>query len=264
MNCMNIALSVTAAVLVNGFAMAGSGANSGSNEITMTLDSQPEFTLTSLGVDKRNSWDQSGGVNFTSSSIKAGERVWTNQYGREVITYCIQVFESASIGDTITFNRTTDLTTVPEAPPSPGPMAGFQVNLVQDLYSRFIDKKTGEIASGTSLDGFEYSVASSAFQLVLWEIVHENFDASNVDQASEQLSLETGAFQANSDQDATLAASTIMAELGEDGWGSIGDKLVGLSSPSKQDQLTVVPLPTPVLLAGIGLLGAGIVRRRMK
>jgi hypothetical protein len=262
MKYMNITLSVTAALLVNGFVVAGN--SGGQGDIEMTLDSMPSYELSSLGLDRRNSWDQSGGVNFTSSTIKAGERVWTNQYGREMITYCIQVFESASVGDTITFSQTTDLTTVPEAPPSPGPMAGFQVNLVQDLYSRFIDKKTGEIASGTSLDEFDYSVASSAFQLVLWEIVHENFDASSVDEAGDQLSLDTGAFQANSGDESVLAASTIIGELGEDGWGSIGDKLVGLSSPSMQDQLTVVPLPTPVLLAGIGLLGAGLVRRRMK
>lgn len=261
MNCMNIAVSITAAVLVNSFAMAQSEEP---RDITMTLESMPSYELTSLGLDRRNTWDQEGGVNFTSSSIKAGERVWENQYGREVITYCIQVYESAKVGDTVTYSQTTDLTTVPEAPPSPGPMAGYQVNLVQDLYSRFIDKKTGEIASGTSLDGYDYSVASSAFQLVLWEIVHENLDATNVEEASDRLSLETGAFQANSDDEATLAASTIISELGEDGWGSIGDKLIGLTSASKQDQLTVVPLPTPILLAGIGLIGAGIVRRRMK
>ena len=74
--------------------------------------------------------------------------------------------------------------------------------------------------------------------------------------------MDTGAFQA--ENDASEATSAIIAELGEDGWGTLGDKLVGLSSASKQDQLTVVPLPTPILLAGIGLIGAGIVRRRMK
>jgi hypothetical protein len=262
MKCINITLSVTAALLVSGFVVAGDSNDRG--DIEMTLDSIPNYELSSLGLDRLNSWDQSGDVDFTPSTIKAGERVWTNQYGREMITYCIQVFETAPVGETITFSQTTDLTTVPDAPPSPGPMAGFQVNLVQDLYSRFIDKKTGEIASGTSLDGFDYSVASSAFQLVLWEIVHENFEASSVEEASDQLSLEMGAFQANSIDEATLAASTIINELGEDGWGSIGEKLVGLSSPTKQDQLTVVPLPAPVLLAGLGLLGVGLVRRRMK
>lgn len=260
MKYMNMTLSVTAALLASCFANAD---NSGANgDITMTLDAMPNYELTSLGLDGRNSWDQVGGVNFTSSSIKAGERVWTNQYGREMITYCIQVFEGASVGDTVTYSQTTDLTTVPEAPPAPGPMAGFQVNMVQDLYSRFIDAKTGMIKEGTSLDSYDYSVASAAFQLVLWELVHENFDATSADEAIDQVSMITGAFQA--ENDATDATTTIIAELGQDGWGSMGDNLVGLSSVNKQDQLTVVPLPTPILLAGIGLIGAGIVRRRMK
>jgi hypothetical protein len=263
MKYMNMTLSVTAALLAG--SLANSANAEGYGDMTMTLDSMPSYTLTSLGLDRRNSWDSVGGVNFTSQSIKAGERVWTNQYGREMVTYCIQVFESASVGDTVTYTQTTDLTTVPEAPPAPGPMAGFQVNMVQDLYSRFIDQKTGKIASGTSLDAYSYSVASSAFQLVLWEIVHENFDATTAESAGDQLSMDTGAFQSeNGTGIAGQAASVIISELGEDGWGSIGDKLIGLSSPDKQDQLTVVPLPTPVLLAGIGLLGAGIVRRRMK
>jgi hypothetical protein len=262
MTCMNIALAMATGMLACSYAVADT--SSDESDITMTLNAMPSYELSALGLDRRNSWDQEGGVNFTSQSIKTGERVWSNQYGREMITYCIQVFESASIGDTVTFTQTTDLTTVPETPPAPGPMLGYQVNLVQDLYSRFIDGKTGEIASGTSLDGFDYSVASSAFQLVLWEIVHENFDASNVDEASEQLSLGTGAFQANTVDEAAIAASTIIDELGDDGWGSIGEKLVGLRSADKQDQLTVVPVPTPVLLAGIGLIGAGIIRRRMK
>ena len=260
MKYMNMTLSVAAALLASSFATADNSMSNG--DITMTLDSMPNYELTSLGLDGRNSWDQVGGVNFTSSSIKAGERQWTNQYGREMITYCIQVFEGASVGDTVTYSQTTDLTTVPEAPPAPGPMAGFQVNMVQDLYSRFIDAKTGNIKSGTSLDSFDYSVASAAFQLVLWELVHENFDATTADEAIDQVSMVTGAFQAQNDT--TDATTAIIAELGEDGWGSMGDKLVGLSSMNKQDQLTVVPLPTPILLAGIGLIGAGIVRRRMK
>ena len=260
MKYMNMSLSVTAALLASSIATAESSGTNG--EITMTLDAMPNTQMTSLGLDGRNSWDTVGGVNFTSSSIAAGERVWTNQYGREMITYCIQVFESASVGDTVTYSQTTDLTTVPEAPPSPGPMAGFQVNMVQDLYSRFIDGKTGEIKEGTSLAAYDYSVASAAFQLVLWELVHENFDATTADEAVDQVSMDTGAFQAMND--ASDATSTIIAELGEDGWGSMGDSLIGLTSATKQDQLTVVPLPTPVLLAGLGLIGAGIVRRRMK
>ena len=120
MKYMTFTLPIATAMIISASASAGDVPGS-YGEITMTLDEMPSYELTSLGLDRRNTWDQEGGVNFTSQSIKAGERVWTNQYGREMITYCIQVFESASVGDTITYTQTTDLTTVPEAPPAPGP-----------------------------------------------------------------------------------------------------------------------------------------------
>jgi hypothetical protein len=44
----------------------------------------------------------------------------------------------------------------------------------------------------------------------------------------------------------------------------MGGQLAGLSNASAQDQLLVVPVGAPVLLAGLGLVGVGFMRRRMK
>jgi hypothetical protein len=58
------------------------------------------------------------------------------------------------------------------------------------------------------------------------------------------------------------AANAMLIQLGVGGFQSIGDNLIGLTSASKQDQLVVVPIPAAALLAGVGLLGVGLVRRR--
>jgi hypothetical protein len=231
------------------------------NEITMTLDSMPAYEAYSVALHMRLDWDSSETVSFTGPSVLAGERQWTNQYGREVITYCVQLYQSATIGETITYSQTTDLNSVPGAETAPGPMSEVQTGMVEDMYSRFINGRTGKLAEGTALtDSFSYEAASAAFQLVLWEISHEDITAETLDGAKEQLSMEVGAFRA---AEATEATELIISSLGEDGWES-HEGIIGLHSATSQDQLMVVPLPTPVILAGIGLLGVAAVRRKLR
>ena len=59
-------------------------------------------------------------------------------------------------------------------------------------------------------------------------------------------------------------AASMLASLGQGGFGSMGPNLLGLSNASAQDQLLVVPIGAPAILAGLGLVGIGIMRRRMK
>ncbi|MAJ45730.1 MAG: hypothetical protein CBC35_00200 [Planctomycetes bacterium TMED75] len=242
-------------------AAAAATTASADNIITMTLDSMPNYEAYSVALNTRLSWDSSESVTFTSPSIIAGERQWTNQYGREVISYCVQLYQSAVVGETIEYHQTRDLTNVPGAETAPGPMSQIQVGMVEDMYARFIDKRTGMLAENTSLtDGFDYATASAAFQLVLWEISHEDITGSSLDEARDQLSMEVGAFRA---AEASSATELIISSLGEDGWESMNG-LVGLQSATAQDQLMVVPLPAPILLAGIGLIGVAAVRRKMR
>lgn len=244
--------------LISGYATA--------EEIDMHLDQFGGNERISIGIDGRITDASSISSVDYISGVTAGERLWTNQYGAEVVTYCIQVYEGVNVGEDCTFTVQTDLTMVPESPPYPGAMNSTQAGLVEDLYARFIDGRTGLLADGTELtDGFDNDTASAAFQLVVWEIVNEAISDGSLDDARNELSMELGAFRANlADEDGVDdAVDSILSALGQDGWMDTGGSMRGLSNPTRQDQLMIVPLPMPGILAGIGLVGGIIMRRKL-
>lgn len=242
------------------------GGISSADEISMHFDAFGGHESYRIAVSGRLDANSSEEVRYVGG-ITTGERLWTNQYGKEVVTYCIQVYESVYVGNDYTFTQTDDLTEVPESPPYPGAMNSSQAGLVEDLYARYIDMKTGLLAEGTALtDNFDNDTASSAFQLVVWEIVNESITDGDLNKASNELNLDLGAFRADTqdNMDGEMATSLIISSLGEDGWMDTRGHLIGLSNPAHQDQLMVVPLPMPALLAGIGFAGAIVLRRRLR
>lgn len=252
---------LTTAILFVGLTSSAASAN----ELCMTLDGFDAYESYGVAINSNMDWFNNDTVTFTSP-IKAGERVWTTEYGTQVVTYCAQIWESASAGDDICFQVVEDLTQFPEYPPYPGPMNTTQVGLVEDLYARYIDIETGYLRAGTALtDDYDYDTAASAFQLVVWEITHENIAENTLATGKSELSLGLGAFRANTADNVIggQAADLIMASLGSNGWLSMGDNLRGLTSETMQDQFMVVPLPMPAVLAGIGLIGATVLRRRI-
>ena len=219
---------------------------------TMSFDG---YGLTeNVGVRFMNneSWNSAtAGSGF--AGVKAGQHNFS-VFGKTYSNYCIQLFETVGqVGDVHTW-CTAALADVPDAPPAPGPMGAIKATLVQDLYARFHESvKT----SGNS-------VQHAAFQVVLWELTHENFDAADADGALAQANLLGGALQMNGAKADVLSAANAMLDLlGDGGFKSLGDNLFGLTSETRQDHLVVVPIPGAALLAGFGLLGAGLLRRRM-
>ena len=100
------------------------------DQITLQLDGMGAYESYSLAIDAQLSSSSSADVTYVNG-ISTGERIWTSQYGREVVTYCIQVYESVAVGEQYTFDIHHDLTEVPESPPHPhapaarpGPGAG--------------------------------------------------------------------------------------------------------------------------------------------
>ena len=242
------------------------GATAAADQLCMTLDSFDASERYGVAINPGMDWFDSSSVTYTSP-LRAGERIWTTQYGTEVVTYCAQLWEGVSAGSDVCFDVVENLNDFPEFPPYPGPMNDSQVGLVQDLYARYIDTQTGYLRSGTELtNNFDYSTAASAFQLVVWEITHENVIDGTLASAKVELSLDEGAFRADTSTHLIGgdAATLIMNSLGSNGWLSLGNNLLGLSNESYQDQFMVVPLPMPALLAGIGLVGAGVLRRRLR
>ena len=253
-------------ITVTGLGISLLGGAAAADEISMHFDAFGGHESYSIALDGRLEAGSSAEVNYVNG-ITAGERLWTNQYGAEVVTYCIQVYESVYVGNDYTFSQTRDLTEVPESPPYPGAMNNAQAGLVEDLYARYIDMKTGLLAEGTALtDSFSNDTATSAFQLVVWEIVNESITDGSLDVAASELSLDLGAFRADTDKnmEGDMATNLIMSSLGEDGWMDTQGHLIGLSNPTHQDQLMVVPLPMPAVLAGIGFAGAIVLRRRLR
>ena len=244
------------------------GATAAADEICLTLNGFNAYEQYGVAINPGMQWYSTDSTSYTSP-IKAGERSWTTAYGTEVVTYCAQLWEGVgvNVGDDICFDVVEDLTQFPEFPPYPGPMNNSQVGLIEDLYARYIDVPSGHLRSGTALtNGYNYDTAASAFQLVVWEITHETVIDSTLASAKSELSLTLGAFRADTAPHALGgdAASLIMSSLGTNGWLSMGDNLIGLRNETAQDQFMVVPLPMPALLAGIGLIGGVVLRRRIR
>lgn len=247
-------------------AMGMLAGSAGADQIRMTLDGMGAYENYRVAVDGHLDAHSDADVHYVGG-IKAGERIWTNQYGAEAVTYCIQIYESVTIGDEYTFGIHENLTEVPESPPYPGEMNQAQAGLLEDLYSRYIDMQTGYLADGTELtDSFSYETAASAFQLIVWEIVNESITDGTLDEAKSDLSLQLGAFRADTSThvDGAEATNLIIDSLGLGEWSNTDGHLIGLSNPGSQDQLMVVPLPLPAVLAGVGLVGMVVLRRKMK
>ena len=107
------------------------------------------------------------------------------------------------------------------------------------------------------------SNSAAAFQLVVWEISHENFasetDAS-VAVAEIDLSLGAMAFTDTYSTEVADIAQAMIDDLGQGGFMSYY-KLFGLTNSANQDMLIVVPSPAIAGLAGLGLVG---MRRRRR
>lgn len=231
-----------------GAVMAGI-ASAAASASTMTL----KFTGVNPGVNVKYSYNGSG---WTTTA--AGLFTW--QGG--VKTFCTQLNEFISNNQTVTFN-VVSAEQVPDAQapgsPNPGPMGSIKATVLRDLYARNYD--IGTLGSD--------AIAAAAFQVVVWEITHETLAQGQDAQAfAASLSMLNGTFKLKSDTDAAVlaAANALLASLGG---GSNGndflafDGLRGLTHIEFQDQLIVVPLPASALLAGLGLLGAGVLRRRV-
>lgn len=189
----------------------------------------------------------------------------TPGYG-QMSGFCVEFAESF-IDDPITYDI-VEVTQVPEENP-PGNMSANQATMMADLYSRYYASSTE--TAGTSWTNRQNNAA--AFQLVVWEISHENFGASDLAGMQAELNIGLGAFvvtdATNGDSAAATAvselANNMIAALGSGGWNQFG-ALVGATngasgSNDNQDFLFVVPSPAIAGLAGLGLVG---MRRRRR
>ncbi|MBL9149615.1 MAG: hypothetical protein JNM94_13070 [Phycisphaerae bacterium] len=218
------------------------------------------MTFTGLGPNKTIKANFNGGRSFNQgnaggwTNYAAGRMQWVDQYGRNLTTYCTQIKETISNGQTVNYTLTS-VANVPD--PAPGAMGAIKAQLIGDLYRRFYS--TVKSSANANLH--------SAFQLAIWEISHENLTAADANGAKAQLDVFVGAMSADKTHNATMTvgnlAMSLIAALGtDDGFRGIGGGLVGLTHSTAQDQLLVVPIPAPLAMAAAGLFGVAAWRRR--
>jgi len=239
-------------VLAGVVAIAASTVASASS-LQLTFDNVSPFKFVQVNYNSGRSFDQNANGGY--SNLYTGQMQWHDNAGRNLTTYCTQLTEYINWGQTVNFTITS-VASVPD--PTPGPMGAIRAQLVKDLYARHYFQV---VASNDAN-------LNAAFQLAIWEITHENLTAFDAAGTVAQLATGVGAIAINGG-DATSAAvgglaDSMLAGLGFDGFRSIGAGLAGLTDASAQDQLIVVPLPMTAALAGLGLLGAFGIRRRLR
>lgn len=201
--------------------------------------------------------------NGGSGTTTAGMFHWDTQPSSQVdlgnfVTFCVELAQT--VGDTV-------FTIVPvENAPSPGAGVGgvgsylsmgiTKANQIRELWGRYFDT----LLTGTSS---QKSDKTAAFQIAIWEIVHDNDN-----------SLAAGHFQAKytTQSFVQLAQSWLNSLTGD--VSKYETDLVGLSSPTRQDHITVretpeppptlTPEPSSLVLFGIGAIGLCAKRRRKK
>lgn len=203
-------------------------------------------------------------TNMTSGNVHAGQLNWTVtdigssaasltglSVGDSLSTFCTQLVQQAS--SPTVFN----VAPVEDAPQPGAGMGALRASYLGALYASFHD---------VALDS---NTNAAAFQLAIWEIVHE--DESTV--ASENFDVTSGDFRAEGGNVFNVASGEAMSavDLANAWLNSLSNnidphgQMFALTNESAQDQLIIVniiPLPAPMLLAGLGLLAVPVLRRR--
>ncbi len=218
----------------------------GDTDITLTLTSVSPSRAVSAYFN-----DTTSGT-VLQRTLQAGQLNWDGSVG----SFCIQLLENVTVGATRTFTA-VELENVPEAPPGPGPMGSLRATLIRDLYARhFAD------LSNTS-SSTEARNRTAAFAMVIWEITHQDSSATTAAGVLADLDLTAGNARFNSSSSVNSLASSWLNGLG----GGEGDDflnfsgLIGLTDPTTQDFLIVVPGPAG-MMAILGVIGVHGSRRR--
>lgn len=205
-------------------------------------------------LDASAAWDADRVSTFSTSTF-AGSTDFTRS-GRTIRTFATRVAQSFALGEAVTF-AAVDPSGLAGGVSGATPIGQCRADLLADLFGRYWG------FASSDLDG----TLAAAFQLAIWEIVHENLTGSTREDAAAQLTLDLGAFQASEGNDpgtfsAYIHGNMMLLSLGN---GPFTDfvNLRGLSEAGIREQLAtvVVPVPAPALLAAAGLLATGSRRR---
>lgn len=223
-------------------------------DLVVQLDGYGYGGYEQVAVNAQFDWDEHTGTEHYYN-LRTFEHYWTDDVGETYLTHCIQIYSGVDVGGIYDFD-VVDIEDAPNSPPWPGAMGEARADLLRDLYARWVDPSRGGVYAGTDADA-----RASAFQLVAWEITHENFTATTSDDMLAQMSFEFGAIQGQFDGGAVEGyVFDMVSSLGEGGW--LYTDLDGWTNSESQDQSRYVP--TPAVLSALAMGFAGMTRRRRR
>ena len=229
-------------------------ANSEGAVLTATLTGYAAGRYEQCGFDSGLGWNSS--ASMTLWSIRAQQHVLTEANGNQNLTWCAEVYQGVELGTTYTFT-VSNAEDTPGGAVAPGPMGAAKAATVRDLFARWINPSSGYVNGSTA----DRDAKSAAFQIVLWEITHENFTATTAQGILSQMSLTTGAFRANISGATSTWYSQIVQSLGVGGFQTVA--IDGLTNDAAQDQVRLSGgVPAPSAIALLGLAGFASRRRR--
>jgi hypothetical protein len=203
------------------------------------------------GFDSSLAWNSNAAV--TMASIRAYQHEMSTSSGQQILTWCTEIYQGLDVGTAYTFNEVA-AENAPGGAVAPGPMGAIKATAVRDLFARWIDLSTGYV-NGSAEDR---DAKSAAFQVVVWEITHENFSATTASGIVAQMSLSSGAFRSNLSGASAGWYTQMVQSLGVGGFQSTA--IGGMTNDFAQDQLRLVPAPGAIALLGL----AGFASRRRR
>lgn len=228
-------------------------AASASAALDVTLDSYSTGLLERTNLSSTSPWNASNPVWYFSAG--AYEHVFSTSDGQAFRAWCTEFNQ----GIVVDWSGSFDLIGLEGAPLGGKPAdstSPVRNALLEDLFARWIDGETGTVAA----DPRDANAASAAFQLLVWEIAHENFATTTLATALPRISIDLGAFRANASGDTRAWFDAMASSLGSDGWRSA--QLEVLVHPTVQDQIRLVP--GPGVYATLVLAGCVGLRRRRR
>lgn len=227
--------------------LAGAAACATASAGTVNLDFQGtglnqsvRISDTSLGISNLNV--AAGELKF---KVLAGGTHPGFTVGQILFTYCTDISQGAADG----YLNIVPLSHAPSPGSAMGADRAYMISLLYAL--KYADSKTS-------------ALKAAGFQLAVWEIVNEaNIDFTQGTRGLAGIDTSSGDFRATNNANARTQANTYLdaAFLAfKDGITGMG--LVAGVSPTIQDQIFIIPLPTGAGLASLGLLAVAARRRR--
>jgi hypothetical protein len=229
----------------------------------VTLSQLGAGSYQSVAVKGANNWNVTSGEEIFYN-LRTFEHEWVLSDGtndeNSFITHCVEIYQGVTVGAEYMY-EVVAIQNVPDRPNAgwPGNMGFERARLLRDLYAGWANPNTGGVLGSDS----EIDAIASAFQLMVWEITHENFDAILAEDMVSQINFELGAIQRQfngTEEDMVGGYITQMTASLSEGPLEYAD-LVGWTEESAQDQARFIPAPGVLLAVAGGLAVFGRRRR---